>query len=61
MTIPNVFFPKSVRRLQVWCDSETLAKPVAQQRDQLRYKSVYEEDGHSLVSSTKRIAWFKDC
>ena len=43
--------PQSVRRPQVRCDSEPLAKRVAQE---INYaKSVYEENGHSLVSSTK--------
>jgi vacuolar protein sorting-associated protein 13D len=43
--------PLGARRPQVRCDSEALAKRVAQE---INYaKSVYEENRHSLVSSSK--------
>jgi vacuolar protein sorting-associated protein 13D len=43
--------PLGARRPQVRCDSESLAKRVTQE---INYaKSVYEENRHSLVSSSK--------
>lgn len=43
--------PLGARRPQVRCDSESLAKRVAQE---INYaKSVYEENRHSLLSSSK--------
>lgn len=43
--------PLSVRRPQVCCDSETLAKRVSQE---INYaKSVYEENCHSLLPSSQ--------
>ena len=43
--------PLSARRPQVRCDSESLAKRVSQE---INYaKSVYEENRHSLLPSTK--------